>query len=650
MTDFEFFKIDNDRKFEDNRIPKTGIKGYPQYVYHVNQSFLQTNLEQSQFGPKPMTGVEEIIRGEFMEYTNVLYTYCRPKADVDAVFNDFNKQTKPIKNLDRDTCEATFLAIDRFMEIQPYDIVHWCDTRFYKWNLATKVDYYHSHSKTRLAEAKVNHPEEAKSPSKKHWFINTHLYRDRTVCHNIKLYGYPFVPTSGKNANLELHKWFLKHPTEMLVRSHISKREKLKVRPVYCAPLLLLRLECMLFWPLLAQCRKEENCIMYGLETIRGGMDYINRTATEYQRYLMLDWSSFDQLAPFKVIDLFFDEWLPRKILVDNGYALIWNYQAHVHNFQQESKAHGTQSSPQPENQEIPDLFPNKVRNLISFVKKWYKDMIFITPDGNAYRRINAGVPSGILMTQFLDSWINLFVFSYIQLKSGWTMKTLLANHIFVMGDDNVIFLPTGKRSHEQLLNSITNYAEKIFGMKLNQEKSTFTANKNKIEVIGYTNKNGLPHRDIGKLVAQLAYPERHCNDEDMCMRAVGMAYASCGVNTTFYMFCKRVYDHYRSKLPLEYQIPFKRKNVIGIFKALPEEVLSEFNFVEFPTLNEIFCRVQTHQGFLDIYKFWRSDYFLQPPVPKRRKRVTLHEYYRSKVWSTVTGFNRQADFRRLES
>nr|WUV41264.1 putative RNA-dependent RNA polymerase [Cordyceps militaris partitivirus 1] len=624
---FEFYTHRQD-PLPDNRIPLPGIQALAHIQYH-NTSSDARYIKQPDTGPPPMRGVKNIIADSFPQFLPLLDEWCRPKSSDNAIFSDFNHRQAPVSPLNKSRTTEIMSLLDHFLGIEPYDIVHFCDTRFYPWDLSKKADYFHNHSRARKRHAAESHPSYATGPTKKSWFINAHLFHDRSTVHNIKLHGLPFKPTNDESRNIALLQlWYQKIPTELLVRSHISHPSKLKVRPVYNAPMIYLRIECMLFYPLLAQARKKTCSIMYGLETIRGGMSKIEEWASTHSMYCMIDWSKFDHNAPYVLVDLFF-EWIKTKILVDQGYAKISNYQEHSHSFAAQAKKYGIDAKLYPEGH-TPEMeqFAQKVENLIGFLKDWYKNMVYITPDGFAYRRQFAGVPSGILMTQFIDSFVNLAILLDGFLEFGLTSEEIRTIIILLMGDDNVFLTPETLSRLRTFLEWFAEYALKRWHMEVNVEKSAFTTLRRKIEVLGYTNNYGMPFRSTSKLIGQLAYPERHVTDEDMCMRAIGFAWCSAGADATFHALCKKVFHHYYAKIntPIEDIIEHGKHGLPGMFFAY-KDVISHIKLDHFPTIFEVRETVSFHHGFLTEEPLWNYHYFLSPPNPKRPGMTTLAEF-----------------------
>ncbi|AAP79988.1 putative RNA-dependent RNA polymerase [Ceratocystis polonica partitivirus] len=612
--DFEFYKVVSDN-LPPTRAPSIGIESLPNIRYH-NHSNDHRYRDQPPTGPPPMRGVRKIINDSFPQYLPYLKEWCRPKTSSDAIFEDFNQPQIPSIPLSYNRKQRILNLVNHFMGVKPYDIVHFCDTRFYPWDLSKKADYFHNHSNARKRHAQTSHASTATGPTKKSWFINAHLFHDRSTVHNIKLYGLPFKPHSYEARNkILLELWFKKIPTELLVRSHISNPKKLKVRPVNNAPMIFLRIECMLFYPLLAQLRKQQCSIMYGLETIRGGMMEIESLATRFSNFMMIDWSKFDQTVPFTLVDMFYQDWIPTLILVDSGYAKIHNYNDHVHSFAAQARKLGVHGDSNL-NEAPPEaaVFANKVENLLKFINTWFKEMVYITPDGFAYSRTFAGVPSGILCTQLIDSFVNLVVLIDSLFEFGFHESDIKSALILLMGDDNVVFAPDKLSQLHSFFKFLPDYAKKRWNMKVNVDKSIFTTLRRKIEILGYTNNYGMPVRSLSKLIGQLAYPERHVNDSDMCMRAIGFAWCAAASDSTFHDFCRKVFIYYyaRVNVPIKDLVQSNASALPGMFFAY-RDVHQHIKLDHFPSIEEVRQVLSKHHGYLTEEPLWKYDFFLHP-------------------------------------
>jgi hypothetical protein len=347
---------------------------------------------------------------------------------------------------------------------------------------------------------------------------------------------------------------------------------------------------------------------MYSLETIRGGCAYIDARAKAFTSYLCIDWSSFDQRMPWIIVDTFFTVFLPRLLVISFGYQPTVPYPTY------------------------PDLTPEKMFSrlfcIICFLRTWYFNCVFATADGFAYVRQFAGIASGMLNTQYLDSYCNLFLMIHALIHFGCNDEEILQMVIFVMGDDNVVLsLWEARRLHSFML-FFESHAQSRFGMILSASKSIFTTLRSKIEMLGYQCNNANPRRDIGKLVAQACYPEHGYRDKYMSARFIGLAWASAGSDLKFHSFCR---DGWLTFLPYAEpvtpeQIPALTRHLPGIFKMLdnPEEVI---NFEQFPSIHEIRSRYATWQGELDPWKKWNPAHFLTPPGVVQPDAQTMSEY-----------------------
>lgn len=371
---------------------------------------------------------------------------------------------------------------------------------------------------------------------------------------------------------------------------------------------LFLHLEAMITFPLHIMARSMKSSIMYSLETIRGGCAYMDSVSKLFSAYICIDWSSFDQRMPWIIVETFFTIFLPRLIVISHGYQPTAEYLTY------------------------PDLASSKmfqrIFNIICFLRLWYYNCVFCTADGYAYVRQFSGIASGMLNTQYIDSYCNLFLMTHALIHFGCTESEIKELIIFVMGDDNVVLSNwTDQRLHH-FLTFFESHALSRFGMVLSTKKSIFTVLRNKIEMLGYQVNFGQPKRDIGKLVAQLCYPEHGPVDKYMSSRAVGMAWAAAGQDPTFHEFCKDVYCTFLpySNLGETPTLTSILKHLPGYLKALDDP--SEFvNPERFPSIDEVRNRYATWQGELDPWKKWSPAHFMQPPDVVPPSALTMEEY-----------------------
>nr|UUV42338.1 MAG: putative RNA dependent RNA polymerase [Enontekio betapartitivirus 1] len=610
---FQYFDATPFPGYPPNRLPAPGI--IPVYhKFHTGQTVTITDFI-SETGERLHPILETLIQTKYPQYMKYVDKYCRPLGSTDATFADFNREQVKSKPIPYERQRKIISHATRILDISPYLPVHFVDTSYAKLPLNTGTGYHNRHSFKINAHAKFSAPDEYRPrPTSKGYYVNAFLESARTLVHYIKQYGMPFETTETPTNEdiiqyaLRMNKFFLEYPTLLFTRSHISDRDmNLKCRPVYAVDDLFLKIEAMLTFPLHIMARSYDSAIMYGLETIRGGLHHLDHLAKAYKSYASLDWSQFDQRAPFCLVTLFFQT-IRENIIVSNGYHPTYEYPSY------------------------PDLNTEKMalrlNNLTTFLEQWYYNMTFVTADGYAYKRSVAGVPSGLLNTQFLDSFINISSIIDAMLEYGFSDHQIESFRFFIMGDDNTFFCDLPINELNMFVTWFANYALERYNMKLNAEKSTVTCLRNHISVLSYTSNFGMPIRPIGKLVAQLCYPEHGTNLKYMSARAIGIAYAACAMDFMFHSFCKDVYYSF-----LPYAAEYTKADIENILKHLPgqfkmlDAYVETINLNYFPGFHEIRALVQQWQGPLSEYPKWDSAHFINEARHKPEQFETLHQY-----------------------
>lgn len=256
-----------------------------------------------------------------------------------------------------------------------------------------------------------------------------------------------------------------------------------------------------------------------------------------------------------------------------------------------------------------------QISNLLDFLHFWFNNMIFATANGYGYKRLHAGIPSGMLATQYIDSFCNLFIIYDSLLEFNLSEDEIRMCKFIVMGDDNCGFLPWNLCKAYAIVDFINQYAKERYNMTLNVTKSRITDNRQKIETLAYECNFGNPKRSIEKLFSQLCYPERGYRDKYMSMRAIGIVYASCGQDLTFYQFCRDVfYTFLPYATPLT---PLERQKLTrirpGPFKLLDEPPKFLFE-LKFPDHQDIIEIIQTWHGPLSFEPKWNRSHFINDP------------------------------------
>jgi len=538
---------------------------------------------------------------------------------------DFNRPTEKHSPPSPERHEQIMHIVRAKMNIKPYRPLHFVDAIAAETPLNTSASYYSKFNPESRIYARHSAPlRYADRPSSKGHHFNVVMNTFRHEVHHIKYDGLPF-PSGDFDPEAEqsmLETWMSKHPSQLFIRTQISKRdphESKKIRPVYSVDDRFLHIEKMLTTNALAQLRNPESCVAHGLETFRGATALINRIALSFLAFISLDWSQFDQRLPRYVIVSFYLDYLPSLLIISNGYF--------------PSRYYSDTTQPVPE-------FASKIFNLLIFLTTWYLSMTFLSYDGFAYIRRNGGVPSGLLNTQLLDSFGNMYIITDCLLEFGFTTDDCLQMLFLVMGDDNLIFLNHNFSRVCQFMEFLSVYALSHHGMALSILKSVYSTLANKISFLSYTNDNGMPTRPLGKLVAQLAFPERPIPADRTWMhsaRALGLAYASCGQDPLFYHLCKMVYDLFR---PAE---ALKTLQVEKVLRKLVHTGLEfdlendEFHFPDFPTLAHIRSIVSTYHGPFSEEDKWNTNLFNVPPSDNLDTFTTLKDFISSDERMSLT-------------
>jgi hypothetical protein len=607
---FEFFEPADLTRFPESRIPAPGILQLPIRM-HPDQVITSTDLlPETGFTIHPL--IDYLITAKYPEYRSIINRLCRPLGTTDATFNDFNKEQVETPPVPKELNDAIIPLIRIIIGAQPYQPLHYVDVLYAKLPLSTGASYFYRHSYDMRTHAAYSCPKDySHKPSSKGYFYNAYNEFSRTVVHRIKTYGLPFSPEDLTKTEIDdkLRNFFISHATMLFTRNHISDRDgNLKQRPVYAMDTLFIHLECMITFPLHIHARSMKSCIMYSLETIRGGCRYMDNIASQYNSFLCIDWSSYDQRMPYHIIETFFTLFIPSLIVINHAYQPTVEYPTY------------------------PDLsstdMANRIFNILCFIRLWYFNCVYVTADGYAYIRTLAGVASGMFNTQYLDSYCNLYLLIHALFHFGCTPEEIMEISFFIMGDDNVLLtLWEAKRLYAFML-FLEKHALERFNMVLSTKKSIFTTLRSKIEMLGYTCTYGNATRNSDKLIAQLCFPERGPRDKFMSARAIGIAYASAGNDLKLYNFCRDVYHTFLPYADTSEEV--MRGNLArylpGMFRVLDDP--TEFLNVErFPTIDEIRIRYRRWSGPLDPTTRWNIAHFIELPGESLTDIQTLEDY-----------------------
>ncbi|UHK03037.1 MAG: RNA-dependent RNA polymerase [Guiyang partitivirus 1] len=609
---FEFYRTLNFDEVPENRYPAQGITLLP-FKYHTGRVVKATD-KIPETGYFIKGSILRLITRSYPTYLPIVESLCRPLGTTDATFNDFNKNQEPTDVLNQKLKDHILHRhIYPILNFKKYKPIHPHDFQFCALPLNTGTGYYNRYSIEARATAKLHHPAVYDNQTTcKGYFVNINEYFHRQIIENIQKYGCiepihnPNKEVYERVKNMKNKQFFLSHPTLMFTRNHVSPSDRegeLKQRPVYCVDDLFLRIEAALAFPLLIQARDELSAIMQGLETMRGANCYLDTISQTYKTYFTIDYKSFDQTIPLKLVTLLFSDVIPDLAIVNLGYTKKWG--------DLDNKEH----------QDIAQGF----QNLLKFMEQWMTEMTFVTGDGFAYKREHAGIPSGMLFTQVNDSIVNLFMIIDSLIAYGCTDDEIDQMKFFIMGDDNCIFSQWPMQKIERFSLFLPEYLHSRWKTYTHPDKNILTSDRRKISTLSYECNQGYPVRPIEKMVAQLVYPERGFDEKLMSYRAIGAAYASSGCNKQFYEFCKDIYNMY-----LPDRAPINEFNIRKIKKMMYHGYYDDESFItdemleEFPTFGRILFMHRAYLGPLHPGPKWKFDVFREMPYCNDKRGITL--------------------------
>jgi hypothetical protein len=504
-----------------------------------------------------------------------LYGYRRSKSDPAAAETFLLRYDvepfEPIKD------EHYYFALDYVIELfRPRWLihpVHFTDLRFYPWKLDTSAerpftteqkykDYTQARYKSGLAP----------NASLKFSNLYTPIFEFcRTIVHRIK---------EGELLDCPDH-------IQMHVKpALVSTDEPDKVRSVWGMPKYFIFIEAMFFWPLFSHYFTVKHTpLLWNYESLNGGWYRLN--AEYYERYSSFktlfntDWSEFDMRFYFSIWQDILDK-VKTFFCFCGRYCPTTLY----------PKAHTD---------------PTRLHNLWSWLNRNYFAATCASPLGKVYRRLFAGMPSGIFCTQFFDSIYNGIMIVTCLRALGITITDDLL--LKLMGDDALFGLLFSIPVLEwaDFLEALRLEALKRFNARLSITKSKGSLGIQGATVLSYVNNNGYPTRDHEDLLAHLLHPKTMRDTPQRLMaRAIGIYYASGG-HRYFRAICKHIYD----VLELQGYSP-SVKGLASLYDPLGIR-LTDDDLLRFPTETEVIARLlRPSRRDEDVQsKYWNRDHFI---------------------------------------
>ncbi|ADV15441.1 putative RNA-dependent RNA polymerase [Heterobasidion partitivirus 1] len=366
-----------------------------------------------------------------------------------------------------------------------------------------------------------------------------------------------------------------------------------KLRSIWGVSKLWIISEAMIYWEYIAWIKLNPGStpMLWGYETFTGGWFRLWRdlhTPGEDVTYITIDWSRFDKRAYF---------WLIRKIFIrtrcfldfTNGYVSTKDYP----------------TSPTD---------PDKLQALWEWTIEAFFDSPIVLPDGSMFKRLFAGIPSGLFITQLMDSWYNYTMLAAILHYMGYDPRRCI---IKVQGDDSIIrlYIQIPLHEHDLFLLRMQEVSDHLFGAKISFEKSELRNSLIGSEVLSYRNIQGLPYRDLIKMLAQFYHTKAKDPTPEITMaQAIGFAYAACGNDFRIHELLRSVYDYYKAQ-----GFTPNPAGLTVVFGDSPDRPDYPISLDEFPSQMDVqrFFLSTDYRNADQENRTWPSSHFLYAPCSR---------------------------------
>jgi hypothetical protein len=374
----------------------------------------------------------------------------------------------------------------------------------------------------------------------------------------------------------------------------VKKDDPNKMRTIWGCSKPWILADTIFWWEYLAWIKLNPGItpMLWGFETFTGGWMRLNLALTSSlarSSFLTLDWSRFDKKAYFKLILAILNR-VRHFLDFTHGYVPTVLYPAYPQWTEQKTEC---------------------LNNLWNWTLECIFKSPIVLPNGEMYIRNFAGIPSGLFITQLLDSWYNYTMLASLLSMLDIDPETTI---IKVQGDDSIIRLGTliPPAQHDHFLDRVSELAKLHFNADISREKSELHASLQRCEVLSYRNNRGIPMRDEIKMLSQFYFTRSRDPSPDITMaQAIGFAYASCGHHDRVYRVCEDIYNYY-----LRQGYSPNRAGITAIFGNSPDNIAFPFSLDHFPLKSEIqqFYLHTEYRNEESIKATWPLDYFLRSP------------------------------------
>jgi len=302
--------------------------------------------------------------------------------------------------------------------------------------------------------------------------------------------------------------------------------------------------------------------MLWGYETARRGWKrlYNRFTHKRFNTVLSIDWSQFDRRALFAIID---------------DIHLTWKSWFDFSKYEPTSF--------------YPDGTPNvnEIERLWEWMCYSIKHTPIQLPNGDVYQWKFNGIASGFQQTQLLDSFVNTIMTLTCLSSRGIDIESDNFDYL-VQGDDSISVFPEWIQPHQkdQFLLGLRDEALSRFNAKLSHKKSYLGNDLSCVNVLSYSNDNGIAYRDPASLLAHLLYPEHPQTLEATIASSIGIAQASMGCSKEVYNTCLDVYtfltEQFKLDMPRNMRLHLNERARRAALPSIPKR---------FPSFNEVYLQ-----------------------------------------------------------
>jgi hypothetical protein len=342
----------------------------------------------------------------------------------------------------------------------------------------------------------------------------------------------------------------------------------------------------MFFWPLFSHYfTVKDTPLLWNYESLNGGWLRLNdeyyRNYSQYKPVFNIDWSEYD-------MRVYFSMWQDILDKVKTYFCFCGKY------------------CPTTIYKD-PKTNPTRLHNLWNWMTAGYFNMKCASPLGRVYKRLFAGMPSGIFCTQYFDSFYNGVMLVTCLSALGHPIPEDF--FLKLMGDDALFgiltTLPVSQWAN--FLELLSAEALHRFNARLSATKCHIASSIQGAFVLGYSNWNGWPKRDEEELLARLLHPKTLRDTPSRLMaRCIGIYFASCG-SKSIRKVCKHIYDELES----QGHVPTV-KGLASLYDPIGIRLTDE-DLQHFPSETEVYarlCRPSARDPELQA-RYWNREHFI---------------------------------------